>query len=127
MNNQTSAEFNFTEELARLSICTAKTAIAIRLNSAYAPLSKDDPNTPYYVMELSDSLHNFDQLGRAIIEKDVAQIIQSCEHLIWDYKRFLREDNEKIKELLQENRHFNPQETIAVFQDIKVKTEQYNR
>lgn len=116
---------DFTEELARLAICTANTAIAIRLNSPYAPMSKDNPNTPYYVMELSDSLHNFDQLGRAIIAKNIDQIIQSCEFLISDYTGFLNDGNEQLKDLLNQNRHFKPKEFIAVFQDIKAKAKAY--
>ncbi len=72
---------DLSEELLKLLTVTAQIARAIRLNSAYCPDSKDNPNTLVNVMELSNCLHNFDQLAKVIKDNDIKEINQSCEYL----------------------------------------------
>lgn len=75
-------------ELGRLLQFISEVAIAIRMNSAYHSASRHNPDTPVDVMWLADALHNFDQLGTAILKCDVAAIVAACDGHIAIYERY---------------------------------------
>ena len=107
---------DLTEELLKLLIITSQIARAIRLNSAYASNSKDDPNTSVNVMELSECLHNFDQLSKVIADDDIKGI-----NHIWDYliEEFVR--CQKIQAFQQFVRENTLIMAIGVFRNIRTK------
>lgn len=78
-------------QLGRLLNFVADMATAIRLNSAYRGVQTGpDEQASLDVMWLSDSLHNFNQLGRALEGGDVALVIGACEALKSYYELFIR-------------------------------------
>lgn len=86
---------DFSHELAALLEHTARTAIAIRQHSPYsrpAGLS-EPPENQYDLLWLADSLHNFDSLGRAIIEQNPDRIVFACDLLSSLYQRYGSEKN----------------------------------
>lgn len=98
---------------------TAGIAAAIRMCSAYNP--NDDMRAvhgPRDVMLLSDSLHNFDQLGRAILEGSPALIMRACTGLEQAYARYTTEHT------FERNAKFvNLPEAIALFGAIREKAQ----
>lgn len=76
-------QLNLTKELSQLLIYVGNVAIAIRMNSAYNGDSIHNPNTPYDVMWLSDSLHNFDVLGEAIEQGNPEKIDRACGKILF--------------------------------------------
>lgn len=87
---------NFTSELAMLMEFTGETATAIRMYSAY---SGGSPSTyldvPYDknremldLMFLSDSLHHFYSLGRALQKPDPAHIVETCNKLLYNFSSY---------------------------------------
>ncbi|HEY5800116.1 MAG TPA: hypothetical protein VIT92_07840 [Burkholderiaceae bacterium] len=75
-------------ELAKLLQYVAGVATAIRMNSMYSPEYRATATSSRDVMWLSESLYNFDQLGRAILIGDREVIGAACDHLIQVYARY---------------------------------------
>lgn len=84
---------NFTSELALLMEFTGETATAIRMYSAYSGGSPSSYlHVPYDkdrelldLMFLSDSLHHFSSLGRALQKPDPARIVEICDGLLHSF------------------------------------------
>lgn len=70
-------KIDLTNELAKLLNFVSSVAIALRMNSAYSPVSSSNPDKDEDIMWLSDSLHNFDSLARAIETGD-SKVIHSA-------------------------------------------------
>jgi hypothetical protein len=83
-------------ELGRLLSYVSRVALAIRLYSAYNPSKKytlGQEICDIDLMWLSDSLHNFNMLGDAIIMGQRESIDDSCDFLISAYKGYLQIDH----------------------------------
>jgi len=122
-------DLDLTEELARLINFTAQVAVAIRLNSAYSPPSKNNPNTPIDVMWLSDSLHNFNSLGDAVVRRNKNAILRACISLERNYAWFVSPDVTGCKGIPHETfaRYsdlVNLNEAVEIFSRIRVKVEE---
>lgn len=93
---------NFTSELALLMEFTGETATAIRMYSAYSGGSPSSYlHVPYDkdrelldLMFLSDSLHHFSSLGRALQKPDPAHIVEICDGLLHSFSCY---DTEQAK------------------------------
>lgn len=135
---------NLTEELGQLLIYIANVATAIRLHSAYTDgnpygaLPKElypAETSPQQqslndVMWLSDSLHNFDYLGRAIQERNVGMIVAACDMLIKQYQELYIAGNNRLKSdpktTFDLHAHLVPLTgAIAIFESIKSKAVLY--
>jgi hypothetical protein len=79
---------DFATEIAALLQHVADTATAIRMHSAYTRqgTKPEDPLAQYDLLWLSDSIHNFDSLGRAIASNEQQQLIDACNELITQYE-----------------------------------------
>ncbi len=115
-------KINLTNQLARLIEFTAAVAMAIRVNSTYNGLF-DPKNTLHAndVMWLSDSLHNLDSLGSAILTENPKNIIEACEDLISSYELYTN-DKQLSKSLPTFERHkefFSLKDGVQIFLDIK--------
>lgn len=137
-------QLDLTEELGLLLIYIADVATAIRLHSAYTggnpygalPVELYPTEVPPQqqslndVMWLSDSLHNFDRLGRAIQEQSTTKIVAACDMLIQQYqelyivgKNGLKSDPKTTFDL---HAHLVPlADAIAIFETIKSKAVLY--
>lgn len=128
-NFQEKCGFDITSEMARLFIHVSRVATAIRMTSAYGSDStfKDPKLIPYDVLWLSDSLHNFDGLGRTIGQGDLAGISVQCSFLLGRYGEY--QPTEQNQHLSSRNsferysRFCNPQEVVELLTAIKQKAD----
>lgn len=84
---------------------------------------EDAPND---LMFLSDSLHNFDQLGHAIQEGRSASIVAACDSLLTAYGRYQTEDprfgSRQGKRTFDRNaERVSLEEAVDIFNDIRTK------
>lgn len=122
--------FDISFELGRLLVFTAEVATAIRMNSAYneAYRSRDPRDIGLDVMWLSESLHCFDRLGRAIQADNRKEVVDACDSLLSYYRMFtdgvpegarLKGDPKAVFERYSHLCH--PQEAIEIFIGIRDK------
>lgn len=116
--NQTLAlepHIDFTAELAQVLDYVSRVAIAIRMNSRYAnaPLTLE---TSENVMWLSDSLHNFDRIGNAILARDYRALTQTCDLLQQMLREFQSESVAKAHE-----RYFKVQDMLDILDALRGK------
>lgn len=86
-------EKSFNKELGQLLSFIGRVATAIRLNSSYRPGYQDD--NPHYsddVMWLSDLLHHFERLGRALESGQPGEIIAACKGTDQSYLMYSKSD-----------------------------------
>ncbi len=115
------------QELGKLLAFVGEVAIAIRMNSAYNGLSRDNPNTAYDVMWLSDALHNFGMLGDAIADGNRGRIVEACDMLTHMFEWYMQPAQGGLKSPPRETfarweRHVRLEDAISVFSAIKRKT-----
>ena len=119
-------ELNLTRELARLLNFTADVATAIRMYSAYNQGGHEHENAPLDLMWLSDCLHGFDRLGRAILEKNPTNIVSACDSLLTSYESYqvlnpIYGDRNAKPSFDRNANMFSLNEGIDIFTDIKAK------
>ena len=116
---------DLTTELARLLNFTARIAIAIRMYSAYNQNAAHHDDAPNDLMWLSDSLHNFDMLGNAILAGIPENIIVACDSLLrafHSYQEVIPGSTRQAKPTFERNAHLvNLKEAMAIFTNIRVK------
>ncbi|MEM8519525.1 hypothetical protein [Janthinobacterium sp. CAN_S7] len=112
-------------ELARLLNFTATVAIAIRMYSAYNSSGARHEDAPNDLMWLSDSLHNFDMLGNAILAGIPENILFACDSLIkalQSYQEVFPGSTRQAKPTFERNsQRVELKEAIAIFTDIRAK------
>lgn len=118
-------QINLTFELAQLLNFTADVATAIRMYSAYNQSGAPSEDAPNDLMWLSDCLHHFERLGRAVQEGRPGQIILVCDDLLLIYKGYQQENkrfSRQAKPTFDRNsKLFSLDVAIAVFVEIKNK------
>lgn len=116
---------NLTEELARLLIFTASVATAIRMYSAYNQAGDRHEDAPNDLMWLSDSLHNFDMLGNAILGGTPGNILFACDSLLRSfqgYQEVFPESTRQAKPTFERNaQRIQLKDAMAIFIDIRAK------
>ncbi len=117
---------DYSIELAQILEYVAATAIEIRMHSAYARKGQlpERPEAQYDLLWLSDSLHNFDMLGRAIGSGSASNVIDACDDLIGMYQRYGSNDrdyNSKATFDRVEKKGIRLADAIDVFQAIRAK------
>ena len=114
---------DLTRELARLLNFTASVAVAIRMYSAYNQNGARHENAPTDLMWLSDSLHNFDMLGNAILTDTPANILVACDSLLTSFQSYQKEfprSTRQAKPTFDRNsQHVKLIEAMAIFTDIR--------
>jgi hypothetical protein len=119
---------DFTKELAELLDHISRTATAIRMHSAYTRqgAAPEAPEAQYDLLWLSDSLHNFDYLSRAIRGGDQTMIQAACGALIKTYKQYAVDssgfDSKAAFERAQQY-DVNLDQAINIFQAISKKAD----
>ena len=112
-------------ELARLLNFTATVAIAIRMYSAYNSSGARHEDAPNDLMWLSDSLHNFDMLGNAILAGIPENILFACDSLLkafQSYQEVFPGSTRQAKPTFERNsQHVDLKVAMAIFTDIRVK------
>ena len=88
-------EFDCTAELAKLMQFTGETATAIRMYSAYSNgvdsylnIPRDPQRDSVDLMFLSDALHNFSTLGRALLDGNPTTIATVCDGLLFGFDQY---------------------------------------
>ncbi len=116
---------DLTSELARILNFTAEVAIAIRMYSAYNQNGNRHEDAPGDLMWLSDCLHNFDMLGRAIQGGNPANIVAACDMLLKAYEGYQVENprfTRQAKPTFDRNAdRVSLHEAMAIFTDIRAK------
>lgn len=118
-------KIDLTSELARLLEFAAKIAIAIRMYSAYNQSGEHHEDAPSDLMWLSDSLHNFDMLGRAVLDGSPPNIILACDTLSRSFRGYQEihpNSTRQAKPTFDRNaKRIDLNEAIAVFEEIRSK------
>lgn len=117
----------FNKELGKLLSFIGRVATAIRLNSSYNPhYQVDNPHYSDDVMWLSDLLHHFERLGRALESGLPGEIIAACEGTDKSYQMYSKSDTGYRSEpapTFERQRLFTVEEGREILADIKAKTE----
>ncbi|GEM_PF-960115 len=116
---------DFTSELARLLNFTSQVATAIRMYSSYNQSGAMHEDLLGDLMWLSDCLHGFDQLGRAMLSNNQPQILAACESILSAYQGYQVEDprfTRQAKAAFERNKKlFSLQEGIDILNAIQAK------
>ncbi|EGD20703.1 hypothetical protein XGA_0609, partial [Xanthomonas hortorum ATCC 19865] len=84
---------NYTDELASLVLFTGTTALAIRQYSAYrADTTLASRTVARDVMWLSDSMHNFEAIGRSVLQANHAHVAFMAGLLAEQFQEHLQTD-----------------------------------
>ncbi|MEN9187127.1 hypothetical protein WH216_14985 [Xanthomonas perforans] len=83
---------NYTDELANLVRFTGNTALAIRQYCAYSADATPASRAPCDVMWLSDSLHNFEAIGRSVLQANHAHVAFMAGLLAEQFQEHLQTD-----------------------------------
>ena len=115
---------DLTSELGRLLEFTGKVATAIRMYSAYNPCG-DHEDAGMDLMWLSDSLHSFGTLGKAVQAGDSENIMFACDALLKMYRGYQEIRPNSSRQALptfeRNAKRVNLNEAIATFTDIRIK------
>lgn len=81
------ASVNYEQDLAELLVHVATTAVVLRMQSGEGgqDVSRAPDND---LLWLSDSLHNLDMLGSAILSGHADQVVWACDELIATYRGY---------------------------------------
>lgn len=116
---------DLTQELARLLKFTASIAVAIRMYSAYNQSRTPHVDAPNDLMWLADSLHNFDQLGNAVLGGVPTNIVFACDSLLKSfqgYQEVFPGSTRQAKPTFERNaRRVDLRDAMAIFSDIRAK------
>jgi hypothetical protein len=117
---------DFTREFAQLLKFTASVATAIRMYSAYNQGEVQREHAQIDLMFLSDSLHNFDRLGSAVLQGVPANIVTACDSLLETYGTYQFQDSRfglrQGKATFDRNAHLvSLPEAVDVFKHIRAK------
>jgi hypothetical protein len=117
---------DFSPELAALLVFTADVAIAIRMNSAYND-ARDPRLAPLDVLWLSDLLHNFDVLGRAVQGGDRADISSAVKRLLSQYATYRAplpgRKSDPVETFKRYEHRFQLEEAQAALRAIRAKAQ----
>jgi hypothetical protein len=117
--------FDLTSELARLLNFTGKVATAIRMYSAYNQSGCSHEDAPNDLMWLSDSLHSFGTLGKAIQAGSAENIMFACDMLLNAYRGYQEIRPNSSRQALptfeRNGARFDLNEAISIFTDIRTK------
>lgn len=116
---------DLSSELARLLNFTADVAVAIRMYSAYNQGGQRHEDAPNDLMWLSDCLHNFNMLGRAVQGDRPAGILFACDMLLKSYKGYQEIHPGSTRQPKPTFERNSPQvdlkEAMAIFGEIRAK------
>lgn len=119
---------DLTNELGKLLNYIGRIGVTIRMLSAYAGHKRGDEESQLDLMWLSDALHHFEHLGKALCSRDNGNIIRACGYLTEAYKGYSRTDtgmrSEPKPTFDRHNKHFTLQEGLEIFQSIMEKVSQ---
>lgn len=90
-NSQEQESWNYTNELADLLDYVGGIATVIRMYSAYSRGNdgQESPYARYDLLWLSDHLHNYNDLAKAISSGSRKSVVEVCDRLVEQYEEYL--------------------------------------